>query len=325
MYSHKVGAHVSASGGAQNAVINAVKNGCNSFALFLKNQQRWESKPLNEEVIQCFKSLASKYNYPSHLILPHGSYLMNIGNSDTEKRKRSLDCLIDELTKCEQLNISMYNFHPGSTLGQCTVEECCKLISECINISHSRTQFVTVVVENMAGQGNVIGRSFEELAMIINNVEDKSRIGICLDTCHMFAAGYDIRTYDGYNKTIENFDQVVGLRYLKGLHLNDSKFPLGSNKDRHDNIGRGEIGLDAFGFIMNDKRLKDLPLILETPVGDNEGQIWSIEISLLNTLSVKGLENNGDRIDELMDELVKLTPKISKDNKSIKNYFNKKK
>jgi len=272
-----VGAHTSASGGVFNAVKNAQEIGAKAFALFTKNQKRWEAKPLDTLTIDKFqKALAESGILPKH-ILPHDSYLINLGHPDEEKLLKSRTAFIDELERCGQLGLDRLNFHPGSHLKEISEDECIVKIAESINIALDKTTGVKAVIENTAGQGSNMGYTFEHLAQIIDKVEDKSRVGICIDTCHMFVAGYDIRTREAYDKTWDSFGDIVGFNYLMGMHINDSKPPLGSKKDRHHSLGEGEIGLDAFRFIMNDERMDDIPLILETIDSD----IWAQEIELL--------------------------------------------
>ncbi|MCF6339259.1 MAG: deoxyribonuclease IV [Sulfurimonas sp.] len=272
-----VGAHVSASGGVFNAVANAQKIGARAFALFTKNQKRWEAKPLDTLTIDKFKqALQESGILPCH-ILPHDSYLINLGHPDEQKLIKSTMAFIDELERCELLGLDRLNFHPGSHLREISEDECMDKISESINIALDKTSGVKAVIENTAGQGSNLGYKFEQLAQIIDKVEDKSRVGVCIDTCHMFVAGYDIRTKETYDKTWKAFDDIVGFEYLMGMHINDSKPPLGSKKDRHHSIGQGEIGFDAFKYIMNDDRMDNIPLILET-IDDT---IWKQEIELL--------------------------------------------
>jgi len=285
-----VGAHVSASGGVYNAPLNAMKIGAKAFALFTKNQRQWVAKPLDEETITKFKeNLAKSGILPKH-VLPHDSYLINLGHPEVDKLEKSRAAFIDELERCAQLGLDKLNFHPGSHLVKVSKkdkenpqimrpieEHCLNVIAESINIALDKTEGVTAVIENTAGQGSNLGWKFEHLAYIIERVEDKSRIGVCIDTCHMFTAGYDIRTREAYDATWREFDEIVGFKYLRGMHLNDSKPPLGSHVDRHHSLGKGEIGLDAFRFIMNDERMDDIPLILETI----DETLWPEEIKLL--------------------------------------------
>lgn len=272
-----VGAHTSASGGVFNAVYEAQKIGAKAFALFTKNQKRWEAKPLEAKVIDKFKQAISDAGILPKHILPHDSYLINLGHPDEEKLLKSRTAFIDELERCEQLGLDRLNFHPGSHLKEITQDECLRKISESINIALDKTTGVSAVIENTAGQGSNLGYTFEQIAQIIDKVEDKTRVGVCIDTCHMFAAGYDIRTRETYDKTWNDFADIVGFNYLMGMHINDSKPPLGSKKDRHHSLGEGEIGLDAFRFLMNDERMNDIPLILETI----DSSIWKQEIELL--------------------------------------------
>ncbi|WP_310439388.1 deoxyribonuclease IV [Sulfuricurvum sp.] len=272
-----VGAHVSASGGVFNAPLNAMAIGAKAFALFTKNQKQWAAKPLDEETIALFKAnLAKSGILPKH-ILPHDSYLINLGHPEEDKRQKSLEAFIDEVQRCAQLGLDRLNFHPGSHLKQISEEECIDRIASSMNEALSVTDGVTLVIENTAGQGSNLGWRFEHLSAIIERIEDKSRVGVCIDTCHMFTAGYDIRTREAYDTTWKEFDTIVGFKYLKGMHINDSKPDLGSHVDRHDSLGKGKIGLDAFGFLMNDSRMDDIPLVLETI----DETIWAQEIKLL--------------------------------------------
>ena len=275
-----VGAHVSSAGGVFNAPLNAEKIGAKAFALFTKNQRQWKARPLKEEDVEKFKENLKKVGISPDHVLPHDSYLINLGSPDKEKRRKSIEAFIDEVERCYQLGLKYLNFHPGSSLGKVSEDECLKIVSESINEALSRTKEVILVIENTAGQGSNVGYRFEHIARIIELVEDKSRIGVCLDTCHMFAAGYDIRTPEVYERTMKEFDDVVGFKYLKGMHLNDAKSTLGSRVDRHHSIGKGNIGLEAFRLIMNDDRLNDIPLILETI----DPSIWKEEIELLYSL-----------------------------------------
>ena len=285
-----VGAHVSASGGVDNAPLNAMAIGAKAFALFTKNQRQWVAKPLDTETIDKFKAALEKSGILPKHVLPHDSYLINLGHPETEKLDKSRVAFIDELERCEQLGLDRLNFHPGSHLVKVNKKDkenlevmkpiedvCLDVIAESINIALDKTSGVSAVMENTAGQGSNLGWRFEHLAHIIDKVEDKSRIGVCIDTCHMFTAGYDIRTREAYDKTWSEFEKIVGFKYLMGMHINDSKPPLGSHVDRHHSLGKGEIGLDAFKFIMNDERMDDIPLILET-IDDT---IWKEEIELL--------------------------------------------
>ena len=273
----RVGAHVSASGGVENAPGNAHEIGAKAFALFTKNQRQWFSKPFTNKNIEDFKNNVEKYGYSFNHILPHDSYLINLGHPEKVPLEKSRNAFLDEMQRCEQLGIHLLNFHPGSHLKKIDPEESLKRIAESINIALDKTKEVTAVIENTAGQGTNLGFEFEQLAFIINYIEDKDRVGICFDTCHGFVAGYDIKSKEGYEVTWQKFDETIGLKYLKGMHLNDAKKPLGSKIDRHESIGKGEIGIDTFKWIMNDPRFDEMPLILETP----NSEIWAEEIEML--------------------------------------------
>ena len=278
-----VGAHVSASGGVYNAPINAMAIGAKAFALFTKNQRQWAAKELDTKTIdKWFKELEKSGIQAKH-ILPHDSYLINLGHPELEAREKSLNGFIHEIERCEILKLDRLNFHPGSHLRKISEEECLNNIAESMNKAIDVTKDVKLVIENTAGQGSNLGYKFEHLAYIIDKIEDKSRVGVCIDTCHMFTAGYDIRTREAYDKTWNEFDSIVGRKYLMGMHINDSKPELGSRVDRHDSLGIGKIGWDAFRFIMNDDRMNDIPLVLETI---NE-EIWAQEIQALYDLVEK--------------------------------------
>lgn len=278
-----IGAHVSASGGVENAVLRAVEIGANAFALFTKNQRKWKAPPLKAENIEKFKRFCKANNILPEHILPHDSYLINLGSPDAEGLEKSRAAFIDELERANQLGLKLLNFHPGSHLNKISEQECLAKIAESINIAVSQVPNVVAVIENTAGQGSNLGYRFEHLAEIIDQVEDKSRVGVCLDTCHTFSAGYDISSLEGCEKTFAEFERVVGFQYLRGMHLNGSKTPLGSRKDRHDTLREGTIGTAFCEFIMQDDRFNDIPMILETI---NPG-IWADEIKFLRTLAKK--------------------------------------
>ena len=277
-----IGAHVSAAGGIENAVINASKIGANGFALFTKNQRQWKAKPLDKKNIEKFKEYMKRYGFNADGILPHDSYLINLGHPEKEKREKSLEAFIDEAKRVEILGLKYLNFHPGSHLRKISEEECLDLISENINKAIKETESCIFVIETTAGQGSNLGYKFEHLAYIIDKIDDKERIGVCIDTAHIFAAGYDIRTKEAYENTMKKFEEIVGFKYLKGMHINDSKAKFASRVDRHHSLGKGEIGIDAFKFIMQDKRIDNIPLILETI----EPEIWEEEIKLLRSFDV---------------------------------------
>jgi deoxyribonuclease IV len=277
------GAHVSIAGGIENAPLNAAKIGAKAFALFTKNQRQWTAKPLTREYITAFRNNCDIHGYMPFQILPHDSYLINIGNPGELILKKSRDAFTDEMKRCEQLGLDRLNFHPGSHLNLITSEECMKLIAESINVALDRTKGVTAVIENTAGQGSNLGYTFEQLRFIIDNIEDKSRAGVCIDTCHTFCGGYDIKTKEGFERTFREFDEIIGFSFLRGVHLNDTKKGLGSKVDRHENIGKGMLGEDTFRMIMNDPRFDDMPLILETP----DETKWAEEIKLLYSFTAQ--------------------------------------
>lgn len=272
-----IGAHVSTGGGVENAPVNAYEIGAKAFALFTRNQRQWVSAPLTKNSIEKFRENCEKYGFKPWQILPHDSYLINLGHPDPENLNKSRSAFLDEMQRCEQLGLDRLNFHPGSHLKLVTEEESLAIIAESINITLSKTKGVTAVIENTAGQGSNLGYKFEHLKYIIDRVEDKSRVGVCLDTCHTYTAGYDIVSPDGYEQTFGLFERIVGFHYLKGIHLNDSMKPLGSRVDRHDSIGKGLMGIDIFKRMMADSRFDEVPIILETP----DESAWSEEIALL--------------------------------------------
>lgn len=274
-----IGAHVSAAGGVDQAVIRAHELEATAFALFTKNQRQWKAAPLPEDVIEKFKVACEKYGYSSNQILPHDSYLINLGHPVTEALEKSREAFLDELQRCEQLGLSLLNFHPGSHLMQIDEDKCLEKISESLNIALSQTAGVTAVIENTAGQGSNLGFRFEHLAKIIDGVEDKSRVGVCIDTCHAFAAGYDLRTEEECIKTFKHFEEVVGFNYLRGMHLNDAKSEFNSRVDRHHSLGEGNIGKTVFSWMMRDPRFDGIPMILETVNPD----IWKDEIAWLKS------------------------------------------
>lgn len=275
-----IGTHVSAAGGVFNAPVNAKSIGARAFGLFVKNQRRWEAKPLSQKDIDKFKKSMEDNGYKAEFVLPHDGYLINLGNPDAEKREKSLNAFIDEMKRCEQLGLKYLNAHPGSHLKEISGEECLSYIAEGINRALEVTKEITVVLENTAGQGSNMGNKFEDLAYIIERIEDKSRIGVCLDTCHTLAAGYELKDEAGYEKTMDEFEKIVGFKYLKAIHLNDSKFDTGSRKDRHDSIGKGVLGMEFFKRFMNDSRFDNMPIIMETI----DETIWKDEIELLYSL-----------------------------------------
>ena len=274
-----IGAHVSASGGVEYAPVNAHEIGANAFALFTKNQRQWVSKPLTAESIDLFRQNCEKYGFLPEYILPHDSYLINLGHPEEEGLTKSRAAFLDEMQRCEQLGLKLLNFHPGSHLNKIDTEACLSRIAESINIVLDKTKGVTAVIENTAGQGSNLGNEFWHLRYIIDKVEDKSRVGVCLDTCHTFTAGYNF--LQDYDQVFNAFEQEVGFSFLRGIHLNDSKKEVGSRVDRHDSIGQGYIGNAFFERLMKDTRFDNLPIILETP----DETLWAKEIAWLREVS----------------------------------------
>lgn len=274
------GAHISASGGVENAPLNAHEIGAKAFAFFTKNQRQWVAPPLTQKSITAFRGNCEKLGYKPFQILPHDSYLINLGNPDPDGLGRSRYSFNDEMKRSELLGLDRLNFHPGSHLGKITEEQCLDLIAESVNIALSKTSGVIAVIENTAGQGTNLGYRFEHLKYIIDGVDDKSRIGVCIDTCHAFTSGYDLTTAEGFKKVFDEFERIVGFKYLRGMHLNESKKAFGTRVDRHDNLHKGELGDEVFRLIMNDPRFDDMPLILETP----EESLWAEEITYLYLL-----------------------------------------
>ncbi len=274
-----IGAHISAAGGVSNAPLNAQEIGANAFAFFTRNQRQWFPKPLEDSEIEAFRHNLTEVGIAPAYVLPHSSYLINLGAPDPENLKKSLHAFLDEMNRCEVLGLTMLNFHPGSHLKKMSEEDCLAQIAEGINTALQETKGVTAVLENTAGQGTNMGYRLEHLAEIISQVEDKERVGVCIDTAHTLAAGYDIRTSEGYNDFFYRLDSIVGLKYLRGIHLNDSLKALSSRVDRHASVGEGVMGMTLFELIMKDPRTDNLPIILETPNPD----LWAEEIALLRT------------------------------------------
>ncbi|MDD2296483.1 MAG: deoxyribonuclease IV [Sphaerochaetaceae bacterium] len=282
---HYIGAHVSASGGVHNAVENAVAIGANAFALFTKNQKQWKAPPLTEEQITLFKQAMVAHGFSAKQVLPHDSYLINLGNPDPEKREKSVNAFIEEMQRVEQLGLDRLNFHPGAHLKQIDADDSMLLISQGIDSALEQTEGVYAVIETTAGQGSALGRTFEEIARIIERAKHQDRIGVCVDTCHIFAAGYDIRTAEGFASVMDEYERIIGFDRLMGMHLNDAKSTYASRVDRHAPLGDGNLGLAPFKTLMADPRFKNMPLILETTNPD----LWSQEIELLRTF---GTEKN---------------------------------
>jgi len=276
-----VGAHVSAAGGVENAPLNAAAIGANAFALFTKNQRQWNAKPLTSDSIAAFKANCADKGFLAEQILPHDSYLINLGHPEADPLQRSRTAFIDEMHRCQQLGLCYLNFHPGSHLKKIDERLCLSRIAESINIALSESEGVTAVLETTAGQGTNLGWRFDELAQIIDQVDDQSRVGVCIDTCHIFAAGYDLRTPEDCEKSFGEFERLVGFDKLCGMHINDAKSTYASRVDRHHSLGMGEIGWAPFKHIMQDDRFRGVPLCLETI----DETIWAEEIIQLRTFA----------------------------------------
>lgn len=275
------GAHVSAAGGVENAPHNAKAIGATAFALFTKNQRQWLATALTAEQCEKFKQACAECGYTAQQILPHDSYLINLGHPEAEGLDKSRESFFEEMARCEALGLDRLNFHPGSHLNKVTSTVSLNRIADSINMALERTHGVTAVIENTAGQGSNLGFMWEHIAYIIDRVEDKSRVGYCIDTCHSFAAGYDLTTREACEKTFAQLDSIVSLKYLRGMHLNDALKPLGSRVDRHASLGEGMIGWPCFEFIATSPLFDGVPLILETP----DESRWAEEIARLKALS----------------------------------------
>ncbi|MCM1522234.1 MAG: deoxyribonuclease IV [Muribaculaceae bacterium] len=275
-----VGAHVSVEQGVSNAPLNARRIGARSFALFTRNPSRWTSKAISDGEAEKFKANCKECGYDPSVILPHDSFLINLGSPDKEKLEKSRTAFLDEMRRCEQLGLRMLNFHPGSHMREIEPDRCLDLIAESLNLILDKTDGVKAVIENTAGQGSNLGFTFGQIARIIDKIEDKSRVGVCIDTCHAHSAGYDMTTPDAYERTWREFDETIGFRYLSGMHLNDTLKAIGSHVDRHAPIGTGLLGDTFWEMLMNDPRMDGIPLILETP----DESLWPEEIEKLISL-----------------------------------------
>ena len=276
----RIGAHVSASGGVSNAPLNAAKIGADAFAMFVKNQRRWDAPPLSAEEIVAFKDALRQSDIRAEHVLVHDSYLINLGHPREAEREKSLNAFVDEIRRCEALGLRLLNFHPGSHLNEISAQECLDNIAGSLNFAIANTAGVKLVLENTAGQGSNLGYDFAQLTYVIDKISNKDRIGVCIDTCHAFAAGYDLRSPQAYERMMSEFDRAIGYKFLSGMHLNDTKNELGVRKDRHESLGRGFLGLAAFENIMNDPNIDEIPLILET-IDDS---LWAEEIALLRSM-----------------------------------------
>lgn len=272
-----IGAHVSSEQGVSHAPLNAHLIGAKSFALFTRNPSRWTSKAIPSAEAEAFRENCATYGYTPDVILPHDSFLINLGSPDADKLEKSRKAFLDEMRRCEQLGLTMLNFHPGSHLRELETDACLDLIAESVNMILDKTSGVKAVIENTAGQGSNLGCTFEQIAHIIDRIEDKDRVGVCIDTCHAYTSGYDMVSQEAYDKTWRDFDSVIGMKYLCGMHLNDTMKNLGSKIDRHASLFTGNLKEEFWRRLMNDPRMDGIPLILETP---NE-EIWSEEIRQL--------------------------------------------
>jgi len=275
-----VGPHVSAAGGAANAPRNARALAATGFALFVKNQRQWSAPPLSPAETDAFAEQMKACGYTAKQVLPHAGYLINLANPDDAMQEKSIAAFLDEARRCAALGLDKINVHPGSHLKLISPQAACARAAAALNRVLRQTDGITLVIENTAGSGGIIGSRFDELRMILDGIDAPSRIGFCLDTAHAFAAGYDIRTRDGFLKTMDEFDRLIGMSFLKGMHLNDSRAAFESHVDRHESLGAGVLGLEPFTCIMHDKRFQGMPLILETP----DESCWADEVQMLKDL-----------------------------------------
>jgi len=262
-----LGAHVSTSGGVNKAPGNGKNLGCEAIQVFTRNQMQWRARPLSEQDIAAFREGLKECSIQA--TVSHDSYLINLGSHEPVTLQKSLDAFADEIERCERLGIPFLVFHPGAHVGCGEAAGLQRIVGSLNAVLRQKPGYKTqVLLENTAGQGTNLGYRFEHLAEILAKTEDPNRLGVCLDTCHLFAAGYDLRTLSTYEATFQEFDAIVGLGRVKAFHLNDSKKSLGSRVDRHENIGKGGLGLEPFRFLLNDPRFAEFPMLLETPGGD---------------------------------------------------------
>ncbi|XBC39855.1 MAG: deoxyribonuclease IV [Buchnera aphidicola (Chaetogeoica yunlongensis)] len=275
-----IGPHLSIVGGLDQVVYRANKLGATAFSFFLGSPLRWKLVNFDNLEIKKFVFLCTYFQYFSNQILPHSSYLVNLGHPSNDYLNKSRLFFINEIVNCRKLGLSLLNFHPGSHLKRIDEQSCLKRISDSINFALENTTGIKLVIENTAGQGSNVGYCFEHLADIIYRIEDKTRIGVCLDTCHLYSAGYDLNTESECSKTFKKFDQIVGLNYLSGMHINDSKTKKNSRVDRHHNLGYGYIGKLVFSWIIKNINYKIFPMILET----TNHSLWQEEIDWIKSL-----------------------------------------
>ena len=276
-----IGAHVSAEGGVHQAPLNASAIGARAFALFVKNQRQWQAKPLDPQVREAFAANLAAGGFTAAQVLPHAGYLINLANPDPGARTRSTDSFINEMRRCADLGLDRLNLHPGSHLRQCSVGEAVGHVARAANQALAEVPDVTIVFENTAGQGGSLGACFEELAAIIERIDDPARVGVCLDTAHLFAAGFDLVGEEAWQATLARFEALIGFRFLRGMHLNDTKVVRGKRVDRHALLGEGNLGWPVFRHLVRDPRLDGIPLILETP----DETRWAGEIRRLYALA----------------------------------------
>lgn len=260
-----IGGHISASGGVHLSPDRAAKFNFRTFQIFSKNQMQWKAKPLSEEDVRKFREEVKARKMTGIMI--HASYLLNMATPKADLKSKVLDAFAEELRRADLLGIDYLTFHPGSANGT-TERDALRSIAENLNELIDKKQECVILLETSAGQGKTVGHTFEQLAEIMDQVNYKDKVGICFDTCHVFAAGYDIKSKSGYGETMDNFKSVIGLEKLKGFHLNDSKKPINSRVDRHEQIGDGLLGLDGISNFIKDKRLWEKPMIMETPLGE---------------------------------------------------------
>jgi deoxyribonuclease-4 len=277
-----VGAHVPAQGGVQIAPLNAKGIRARAFALFTRNPRRFRPDPLTAQTVEEFRRNMAECGFLPEHVLPHAGYLLNLSHADRSQRRATALVLREEMERCAELGLKYLNTHPGVRTGESSEADCIGWIADAVNRALEATKGVTAVLETTAHRSG-IGTRFEHLAAIIARIEDRQRVGVCFDTCHVFAAGYDVRAAAAFGQTLAAFDRVIGLPYLRAVHLNDSKYEFATHGDRHECIGKGKIGKACFEFLMRDPRFENIPLILETPEPDR----WAGEIRTLYRFAVR--------------------------------------